>query len=261
MSRKLESRLVNATLYGSVIALLTFFYLPILTLIAFSFRKGRYLTLPFDGVTIDWYAALIRDEDFIEAAVNSLTIAVLVTLVGTALGTGLALSVLRFRFALRRVVAALNIAPLLFPQLLLGIVLLLWFSVLGNWVGISLGLTTVVLGHVVYIAPFAAIVVGVRPAAPAASRTPGFLGLGRHHPRRSWRAARRAQWKAAQHLRDALASPQAAQALAGLRQPRPGQVDTTGSSARARDPAHRLAVPRRVRVGTTRGDRKADRAP
>lgn len=160
--RELERHLVSAVLYGSVAAVLIFFYLPILTLIAFSFREGRHLILPFDGLTLAWYVALIEDGDFLEAASNSLFVAIVVTIASTALGTAIALAILRFRFALRSLVAGLNVAPLLFPQLLLGIVLLLWFSLLGNWFGVSLGLVTIIIGHVVYITPFAAIVVGVR---------------------------------------------------------------------------------------------------
>ena len=57
---------------------------------------------------------------------------------------------------------ALTFAPLLFPQLLLGVVMLLWFSVLGSWLGFSTGLATVVIGHVVYITPFALVVVAVQ---------------------------------------------------------------------------------------------------
>ena len=58
---------------------------------------------------------------------------------------------------------------------------------------------------------------------------------------------------------DARPSPEAAQALAGVRQPRAVQVDAVAARARAADPAHRLELPRRVRVGAARGDRQAGR--
>lgn len=164
-ARVFEGRAVSVVLYGSVIGMLIFFYLPILTLIAFSFREGRHLALPFDGLTWHWYLELVADRDFLDAATNSLIVAALVTVISTALGTALILALVRFRFPFRRVVTVFNLAPLLFPQLLLGIVLLLWFSLLGNWIGMSLGLATVTIGHVVYITPFAAIVVGVRLAS------------------------------------------------------------------------------------------------
>jgi len=160
--RKYESRLVDTVLYGSVAGVLVFFYLPIFALIAFSFRAGKHLVLPFDGFSVKWYAALLADPDYLDAAFNSLLIAAVTAVISTIVGTAVVLAVLRLRFALRVPLAGLNIAPLVFPQLLLGIVLLLWFSLLGNWTGLSLGIPTVTIGHIVYITPFAAIVVGVR---------------------------------------------------------------------------------------------------
>jgi spermidine/putrescine transport system permease protein len=154
--------LVATILYGSVALVLVLFYLPIATLVAFSFREGRHLVLPFDGLTLDWYVRLLDTPAFSEAALNSLTIAVFTTLASTALGTGIAIAVMRFSFTLRSAVAALNLGPMLFPQLLLGIVLLLWFAVLGNLFDFSQGLMTIVVGHVVYVTPFAAIIVAVR---------------------------------------------------------------------------------------------------
>ena len=51
MGRLGQERLINAILYGSVAAVLIFFYIPIFTLIAFSFQEGRYLILPFQGLS------------------------------------------------------------------------------------------------------------------------------------------------------------------------------------------------------------------
>jgi len=59
-------------------------------------------------------------------------------------------------------IVLISFLPLLFPQLLLGVVMLLWFSVLGNWLGFSTGLATVIIGHIVYITPFALVIVAVQ---------------------------------------------------------------------------------------------------
>jgi spermidine/putrescine transport system permease protein len=163
--RFIDKRIVPPVLYGSVVVVLLLFYVPIITLIAFSFRSGRHLVLPFDGVTTDWYISLFHDAAFKEAAWNSLVIATLVMVVSTVCGTLLAIALVRFSFRFRTALAFLNLTPLLFPQLLLGIVLLLWFSVLGNWLDFSLGVFTTIAGHVAYIIPFAAIVIAVRLAS------------------------------------------------------------------------------------------------
>lgn len=161
MWQKIESWLVSAILYGSVIGVLVFFYIPIFNLIAFSFREGRYLILPFDGFSPKWYGALVAHPDFGEAALNSAVIAFSVTGISTVLGTCAALAWVRYSFRLKRVFQGLTLLPLLFPQLLLGIVLLLWFSVLGNWFNFSTGILTVIIGQVVYITPFVLIIVSV----------------------------------------------------------------------------------------------------
>lgn len=162
IARTIDRWIVPAALYGSVLLAILLFYVPIITLIAFSFRAGRHLVLPFDGVTLDWYRNLLGNANFIEAAAHSLAIAGIVTVASTVCGTLLAIALLRFGFVFKRPLVALNLTPILFPQLLLGIVLLLWFAVLGNWFDFSFGLATVTVGHVVYITPFAAIVVAVR---------------------------------------------------------------------------------------------------
>lgn len=165
MGRLIDRRGVPLILYGAVFVTLMLFYVPILTLIAFSVRAGRHLVLPFDGVTLEWYRSLLADRDFHDALINSLTVAGIVTGIATALGTLLAIGLLKFSFRFRPIAAVINLTPILVPQLLLGIVLLIWFSVLGNWFGFRLGLLTIITGHIIYITPFAALVVGVQYAA------------------------------------------------------------------------------------------------
>lgn len=162
MSHRLEGWIASIILYGSVAFLLLFFYLPIFTLIAFSFHEGRYLTLPFDGWSLKWYTDLFEDQDFATAFRNTATVAVVVTVISTMLGTGAALAWVRHRFRLKRLFQGLTAAPLLFPQLLLGIVLLLWFSLLGEWFNVTLGVHSVIIGQVVYITPFAMIITSVQ---------------------------------------------------------------------------------------------------
>ncbi len=162
MRHKIESWTISTILHGSVIGVLIFFYIPIFTLIAFSFREGRYLVLPFDGFSLKWYGELLTHPDFGEATLNSAVIALSVTAISTIVGTCAALAWVRYSFRLKRAFQGLAALPLIFPQLLLGIVLLLWFSVLGNWFNFSSSMITVIIGHVVYITPFAMIIVTVQ---------------------------------------------------------------------------------------------------
>ena len=162
MNHRFESALANVILYGAMAAVLVFFYVPIFTLIAFSFQEGRFLTLPFDGVSLKWYGALFQSGAALTALWNSTLIAVFATVFATAIGTMAAIVAVRYRFKGKRAFQGLAGAPLAFPQLLLGIVLLLWFSVLGRWFGFNTGIVTAIIGHIVYIAPFAMVIVAVQ---------------------------------------------------------------------------------------------------
>ncbi|WP_119392743.1 ABC transporter permease [Taklimakanibacter lacteus] len=162
MTAKLEGRVIDFILWGSLAAVLIFFYVPIFTLIAFSFQEGRFLTLPFEGISLRWYGELFRNSNALTALWNSTVIAVVTTLIATAIGTMAAIVAVRYRFKGREAFQLLAGVPLAFPQLLLGIVLLLWFSVLGRIFDFSTGITTAIIGHIVYITPFAMVIVAVQ---------------------------------------------------------------------------------------------------
>lgn len=162
IGHRVESRLADVILYGSVAAVLVFFYIPIVTLVVFSFTDSRFLSLPFEGVSLKWYSALFDNKEFLPALGNSALIAAVSTVFATILGTGAALAWMRFQFACKRLFQATTFAPLLFPQLLLGVIMLLWFSVLGDWLNFSTGLVTVIIGHVVYIMPFTLVIIAVQ---------------------------------------------------------------------------------------------------
>ncbi len=159
---RFETRLANFILYGSVIITLVFFYIPIATLVAFSFTESRFLTFPIEGFSLKWYGALFAEKNFLPALWGSLKLAFIVTILSTILGCAAAVAWMRFKFRFQRTFQALTFAPLLFPQLMLGVVMLLWFSILGNFFGFSMSLWSAVLGHVVYITPFALIIIAVQ---------------------------------------------------------------------------------------------------
>ena len=152
----------NTVLYGSVAAVLLLFYVPIFTLILFSFSDSRFLFFPIDSFSIRWFGELFQSRDFLPALRNSAVIAMFSTLAATVLGTAAAVAWIRYRFRFQRMFQALTFSPLLFPQLLLGVVMLLWFSVLGGWLGFSPSVWTAIIGHIVYITPFALIIIAVQ---------------------------------------------------------------------------------------------------
>jgi spermidine/putrescine transport system permease protein len=161
---KLELAAIRVVLYGGFAAALALFYLPLLTLLVFSVREGRHLVLPFDGVTLKWYAAIFEHPDFPEAARNSLLLAGVTMLASTILGTLFALGLQRVRLRGKKAIGAFVLSPIAMPQLLLGIILLLWFAMGANLLDYSLGLWSAAIGHIVYAMPFATVVVSVQLA-------------------------------------------------------------------------------------------------
>lgn len=159
---RIEAYIANTILYGSVAAVLVFFYIPILTLILFSFGDSRFLAFPIEGFSLRWYAELLSANDFMRALRNSAILAFVSMLFATLLGIGGAIAWMRWRFRFQRAFQALSFAPLLFPQLLLGVVMLLWFSVLGSWLDFSPSLWTAILGNIVYVTPFTLIIIAVQ---------------------------------------------------------------------------------------------------
>jgi spermidine/putrescine transport system permease protein len=128
----------------------------------FSFSESRFLSFPIEGFSIKWYFALFASREFWPALGNSAILAGASTTIATILGTAGAIAWMRWRFRFQRSFQVISFAPLLFPQLLLGVAMLLWFSVLGGWFDFSPALWTAIIGHVVYITPFALIIIAVQ---------------------------------------------------------------------------------------------------
>ncbi|GAB3314626.1 ABC transporter permease [Haloplanus rallus] len=160
-----------------------FLYAPIIVLIVFSFERGTFSTVPWDGFTFRWYRQLAANSRLIDAAVNSLYVGAVVTTVATVLGTLGAVTLVRYDFKLKSLYRLLVVAPMTIPGLILGVALLNWF----NYIGISTSLKTVMIGQLVFVTPFVLITVtsrlrGFDPAMEEAARD---LGASR------WQAYRR----------------------------------------------------------------------
>lgn len=139
-------------------AVFLFLYAPIIVLIAFSFEKGTFSTLPWSGFTFEWYQQLLNNSRLISSALNSLYVGGVVTVVATVLGTLGAIALVRHDFKLSDAYRALVIAPMTVPGLILGVGLLMWFK----YVGLSTSLKTVMMGQLVFVTPFVLITVSSR---------------------------------------------------------------------------------------------------
>jgi spermidine/putrescine transport system permease protein len=135
-----------------------FFYLPILILVVNSFNASRF-GAGWRGLSLRWYAQLLREPEIWLAARNSLLIAVGATALSVVLGTAAAFALHRFgRSTLQSFHYALVYMPLVVPEILMGISLLMAFSATG----VRLGLGTIFLAHVTFCVSFVAMTVLAR---------------------------------------------------------------------------------------------------
>lgn len=134
---------------------LLFFYLPIVILVVNSFNASRFGS-GWKGFSLIWYQRLLHEPEIWAAARNTLVIAALVTVVALVLGTTSALALHRFaKSRLQRIHYTLIYTPLVVPEILMGISLLMAFVAAR----VSLGLFTIFLAHVTFCISYVALVV------------------------------------------------------------------------------------------------------
>ena len=140
------------------LAVLFFFYLPILILIVNSFNASRFES-GWQGFSLMWYERLFHEPEIWRAAKNSLLIAAGATAVALVIGTTAAVALHRFaRSRLQRFHFGLVYTPLVVPEILMGISLLMLFVAAG----VELGLFTIFLAHVTFCVSFVAMTVLAR---------------------------------------------------------------------------------------------------
>ncbi|HSS45796.1 MAG TPA: ABC transporter permease subunit [Burkholderiales bacterium] len=134
-----------------------FLYVPLVIVVVYSFNDSR-LNAEWVGFTLNWYSVLFNDEQMIGAAINSLTIAVVSSLVATALGTMAGIAIHRYKL---KFLPFMVITPVAMPEILLGVSLLLFFIQVLN---LTLGMLSIIIAHITFCIGFVAIVVRARLA-------------------------------------------------------------------------------------------------
>jgi spermidine/putrescine transport system permease protein len=132
-------------------------HVPVLILIASSFNRSRF-AMQWEGFTLEWYARLLERGDILEALRTSLVVAAASTALATIFGTLIALALARHVFPGRRLYQGLLYLPIVTPEIVFGISLLVLFAAAG----VGLGLGTITIAHVAFNISFVAIVVLAR---------------------------------------------------------------------------------------------------
>jgi len=136
---------------------LAFLYTPIAILVIYSFNASRLVTV-WGGWSLRWYAALAGDRAMIDAALASLGVAAASATLATVLGTMAAVALTRFRFRGRAPFAAMIYAPLVMPEVITGLSLLLLFVA----VNLDRGFFTIIIAHTTLTMCFVTVVVQSR---------------------------------------------------------------------------------------------------
>ncbi len=139
------------------VAVYAFLHVPILVLVVFSFNDSKF-GVDWVGFTMDWYRRLLERPDILRGLKASLIVGGASTVISAILGTMISLALARHRFRGRTAYEGFLYVPIVTPEIVVGISLLILFAL----VKIPLGLTTIVIAHVAFCISFVVIVVLAR---------------------------------------------------------------------------------------------------
>ncbi|MEZ5467909.1 MAG: ABC transporter permease subunit [Lysobacterales bacterium] len=157
-----------------------FLYAPMLSLIIYSFNENRLVTV-WSGFSVKWYGELMQDDQMLSAAWVSLRIAFYTACASVVLGTMAGMVMTRMRaFPGKTLFAAMITAPLVMPEVITGLSLLLLFVSLSTWTGIDMsrGMMTIWIAHVTMCMAFVTVIISSRLAELDRSLEEAAMDLG-----------------------------------------------------------------------------------
>ena len=169
----------NRWLTAFAIVTYVFLFAPIVVLIIFSFNDSRR-NFQWKGFTLDWYPTMLGNDELLDALIVTLQVAAVAVIVSTALGTLLGLALARRRFRGRTATETLLLVPMITPEIVLGLSLLMFFYQAVDGRG---GFWQLSVAHITFCVSYVAIVVraraaGMDPRLEEAARDLGATALG-----------------------------------------------------------------------------------
>ena len=132
---------------------LMFLYVPIFVLIVFSFNETKSRSV-FSGFTLDWYIKLFRNEVIISSLMNTIIIAVIASIAATVLGTLAAIGINSMRKVPKAVVMNITNMPIVNPEIVTGVSLMLLFVFFAARMNLEFGFVTLVIAHITFDVPY-----------------------------------------------------------------------------------------------------------
>jgi spermidine/putrescine transport system permease protein len=135
-----------------------FMFLPVAVVVLLSFNASQFGSFPMTGVSIRWFVELANNEAILRAFRTSMILGGLTALVSTTLGVLASLALVRYAVPGRNLITTLLIAPILVPEVVLAVALLLFL----NFLSVNKSFLLLLLGHVIFTLPFVILVVQAR---------------------------------------------------------------------------------------------------
>ncbi|WP_455385823.1 ABC transporter permease [Acidihalobacter prosperus] len=135
-----------------------FMFLPVAIVILLAFNSSQFGSFPLTGFTFHWFDVLWNDASIVRALKTSLILGSMTALVSTTLGIMAALALVRYNFPGKNFIATLLVAPILVPEVVLAVALLLFL----RWLELPKNFFMLLLGHVIFTLPFVVLVVQAR---------------------------------------------------------------------------------------------------
>ncbi len=136
--------------------IMIFFYLPIFYTVLFSFNSSKSLS-KFQGFSLQWYEKMFKSHDMVNSIYYTISVAVIATVVSTIFGTITAIGLSKSGKKMRAVISQINDLPIMNPDIVTGIGLLMFFSSLA----VKKGYLTMLLSHIMFCTPF--VILSIMP--------------------------------------------------------------------------------------------------
>ncbi|MDR0198069.1 MAG: ABC transporter permease [Oscillospiraceae bacterium] len=140
--------------------MLFFLYSPIAVLIVYSFNESKSRA-NWSGFTLKWYAQLFGDPGIMNALATTLSVAALSSAAATTIGTAAAIGIDSMKGAKKRLVMGLTNIPVVIPEIVIGVSLMILFMYVCGALGVGMGYHTLLLAHVIFNVPF--VILSVLP--------------------------------------------------------------------------------------------------
>ncbi len=159
---------------GVTILVYLLMFAPVAVVMLLSFNDSQFGAFPIEGFSLRWFVALWENEAVLRAFRVSLLLGALTAVISTTLGVLAALAIVRYDFPGKRLVSTALIAPILIPEVVLAVALLLFL----RWLGIPRSFVLLLAGHVIFTLPFVILVVQARLVGVRREFEEAALSLG-----------------------------------------------------------------------------------